>query len=276
MLGVPYWLRDENSFINPSPELDNASGGKRLDNEHRIPRRAMRCFSFIYVIVNNKMEMNNMEVIFMNNLETILKHPASIFTLVGLVVLILGFVYMKKVVINTRMIVHIGLMLALTVILHHIRLYHMPQGGSITLGAMIPILLIAFRYGPVGGYLAGFVYGLINLIQDPYILHPVQVLFDYPLPYMALGLAGYFKDRIFIGAIVATGGRFLCHFISGAVFFASYAPAGMSPYWYSMVFNATYLVPELIICLVVLRVLPVNRLLFQMKRNGNYVSGYGR
>ncbi len=217
-----------------------------------------------------------MELTFMNNVAKILQHPTSIFTLVGLVVLMLAFVYMKKVKINTRMIVHVGLMIALTVILHNIRLYHMPQGGSITLGSMIPILLIAFRYGPVGGYLAGFVYGLINLIQDPYILHPVQVLFDYPLPYMALGLAGYFKDRIFIGTIVATCGRFICHFISGAVFFGSYAPAGMSPYWYSMVFNATYLVPELMICLVVLRALPVKRLLFQMKRDGIYVSGYGK
>lgn len=217
-----------------------------------------------------------MEVAFMNNVATIVEHPASIFTLVGLIILILAFVYIKKITINTRMIVHIGLMLALTVVLHNIRLYHMPQGGSITLGAMIPILLIAFRYGPVGGYLAGFVYGLINLIQDPYILHPVQVLFDYPLPYMALGLAGYFKDRILLGTIVATCGRFLCHFISGSVFFASYAPAGMSPYWYSMVFNATYLVPELIICLVILRVLPVRRMLSQMKQGGMYVSGYGR
>ena len=217
-----------------------------------------------------------MVVTFMENVTTILEHPASIFMLVGLVVLILAFVYMKKITINTRMIVHIGLMLALTVILHNIRLYHMPQGGSITLGAMIPILLIALRYGPVGGYLAGFVYGLINLIQDPYILHPVQVLFDYPLPYMALGLAGYFKERIFLGTIVATCGRFVCHFISGVVFFGSYAPEGVSPYWYSMVFNATYLIPELIICLVILRVLPVKRLLFQMKPNSLYVSGYGR
>ena len=217
-----------------------------------------------------------MEEVFMNNIATILKHPGSIFTLVGLVVLLISFVYMKKITMNTRMIVHIGLMVALTVILHNIRLYHMPQGGSVTLGSMIPILLIALRYGPAGGYLAGFVYGLINLIQDPYILHPVQVLFDYPLPYMALGLAGYFKERIYLGVIVATCGRFLCHFISGVVFFGSYAPPDMSPYWYSMVFNATYLVPELIICLVVLRVLPVKRMLFQMKSGVNYVSGYGR
>jgi len=217
-----------------------------------------------------------MEIPFMKNVTMILEHPVSAFALLGLVALVLAFIYIKKIAINTRMMVHIGLMVALTVILHTIRLYHMPQGGSITLGGMIPILLIAFRYGPVGGYLAGFVYGMINLIQDPYILHPVQVLFDYPLPYMALGLAGYCKDRLLLGAIVGTCGRFICHFISGAVFFASYAPPGMSPYWYSLTFNATYLIPELVICLVILRVLPVERMLSQMKHSGNYVSGYRR
>jgi thiamine transporter len=215
------------------------------------------------------METSGVEANFSSKVAIILDQPTSIFALVALVALIFAFVYIKKIKLNTRMITHIGLMLALTVILHNLRLYHMPQGGSVTLGGMIPLLLIAFRYGPVVGYLAGFIYGLMNLMQDPYILHPIQVLFDYPLPYMAIGMAGYFKERLFFGAIVASCGRFLCHFISGAVFFASYAPPGTSPYWYSLVFNATYLVPELCICLVILRVLPVKRILFQMK-NQNY------
>lgn len=206
-----------------------------------------------------------METTFWNNVIMILQQPASAFTLLGLVLLLLGFLYIKKIVLDTRMIAHIGLMLALTVILHTFRLYHMPQGGSVTLGGMIPLLVIAFLHGPIVGYLAGFSYGLINLIQDPFILHPIQVLFDYPLPYMALGLAGYFKDRILLGAFIGIFSRFICHFISGAVFFASYAPAGMSPYWYSLVFNATYLIPELLISLAILRVLPVKRLLLQIR-----------
>ena len=215
-----------------------------------------------------------MEETFYSKVAMILEQPASVFTLGGLVVLLLAFMYIKKIKLNTHMIVHIGLMLALTVILHTFRLYHMPQGGSVTLGGMIPLLLIAFRYGPAVGYLSGFAYGLINLIQDPFILHPIQVLFDYPLPYMAIGLAGYFKDQIFLGTIVGICGRFICHFISGAVFFASYAPVGTSPYWYSFVFNATYLIPELIICLVILRTLPVKQILSQMKNGERYRLGY--
>ncbi len=204
---------------------------------------------------------------FSDSLAVIINSPNSILALLGILLLICAFIYAKKVKINTRTLVQIGLMIALTVILHMIRLYHMPQGGSVTLGAMVPLLFLAFCYGPAVGYLAGFCYGLLNLIQDPFILSPVQVLFDYPLPYMAIGLAGYFKHNIYIGAVVGIAGRFICHFISGAVFFGSYAPSGVSPYWYSFVFNATYLLPELIICLIILRVLPVKRLINQMTNN---------
>lgn len=201
------------------------------------------------------------------SLATILNEPNSLLALLGVLLLICAFIYMKKVKLTTRVLVQVALLIALTVILHMIRLYHMPQGGSVTLGAMVPLLLVAFAYGPAVGYLAGFCYGLLNLLQDPFILSPIQVLFDYPLPYMAIGLAGYFKRNIYLGATIGIAGRFICHFISGAVFFGSYAPEGMSPYWYSFVFNITYLLPELIICLIILRILPIKRLLSQMTAN---------
>ena len=162
------------------------------------------------------------------------------------------------------MLINVALMLALTIVLHQLRIFHMPQGGSITLGAMVPLLFLTYRYGAGIGCLAGFLYGMINLMQDAFILHPLQVLFDYPLPYMALALAAVLPGRFYAGALLAFAGRFLCHYISGVVFFGSYAPPDTSPYLYSLVFNATYLIPEAIICLVLLRVLPVPRLLSAM------------
>lgn len=201
-----------------------------------------------------------MENWFMDKMTAILASPTSIAALAALFVFIFALLRMKKVTLTTRMMTHIGLALALAAVLHTVRLYHLPQGGSITLGSMVPILLMAMYYGAEVGYLTGFLYGMINLVQDPYILHPIQVLFDYPLPFMALGLAGYFKERMVIGTAMAVLGRFLCHFISGVVFFASYAPPNMSPYVYSLVFNGSYLVPELAICLIIMRVLPVKRL----------------
>lgn len=199
------------------------------------------------------------------NLLEVAAHPTSIFALLGIALLIFSLLNIKKIKLTTKIIVNISLMLALSIILHQIRLYHMPQGGSITLGSMIPLLFIAFRYGANVGYLTGFIYGLINLILNPFILHPVQVLFDYPLPYMALAIAGYTPKHRLIGTTIAVFIRFLCHFISGSVFFAAYAPTGTSPYLYSFIFNISYIIPELVITIILLKLLPIKILLNQMK-----------
>lgn len=201
------------------------------------------------------------------NISVILDHPSASFALLGVLLMIFFMIHLRRVKLNTPTIINVALMLALTVILHQLRLYHMPQGGSVTFGGMIPLLMIAFRYGASVGALAGFVFGLINMIQDPFILHPIQVLFDYPLPFMAMGLAGLLHEKMFMGVILAFVGRFMCHFISGVVFFAEYAPEGMSPMIYSITANATYLVPELIISCILLKVLPMKRLLAAMDRS---------
>ncbi|MCR5756943.1 MAG: energy-coupled thiamine transporter ThiT [Selenomonas sp.] len=161
---------------------------------------------------------------------------------------------------DTHTLVTSALLLGLSVVLHQLQLFHFPQGGSVTAGAMLPLILIAYRFGMGTGVLAGFVYGMINIVQDPFILHPVQVLFDYPLPFMAMGLAGLCRDNLYLGSALAFGGRFLCHFISGVVFFGSYAPEGMSPVWYSLIFNGSFLLTEFVICCIVLKILPVKRL----------------
>ncbi len=163
----------------------------------------------------------------------LLIHPVAAFALIGVLMLILVGLYFRHVHLSTRTLVNMSLMLAITVVLHQIKLFHMPQGGSVTAGSMVPLLFIAYRYGAGIGALAGFLYGLINLLSNPFIVHPVQVLFDYPLPYMAMGLAGLWKEHLYAGTALAFTGRFICHFISGVVFFASYAPQGMNPMVYS-------------------------------------------
>ena len=199
------------------------------------------------------------------NLQTIFESSSSLFALLGIFLLIVFFMHVRHIKFSTRMLVYIALMLAVTILLQQIRLYHFPQGGSITLGSALPLMLVSFRYGAPVGMFAGFIFGLINIILDPFILHPIQVLFDYPLPFMAMGLAGIFPEKIFLSTVLAFVGRFICHFISGVIFFASYAPEGISPIIYSLTANATYLIPETLICLVILKILPVKRLLDAMK-----------
>lgn len=214
----------------------------------------------------------------MKNLTKISASPASIFALIGLIALIVALIKIKKVQFTTKLMTQVAIAVALSVVLNLFKLYTLPQGGSVTLGSMIPILLMAFLYGPEVGFLTGLIYGILNLILDPYILNPVQVLFDYPLPYIALGLAGYFKNSFssadnsnenkiinfikypLLPTFIAVFVRFICHYISGVVFFAEYAPEGQSVYLYSLIYNASFLSIDFIICLVILAVLPIKQL----------------
>lgn len=197
----------------------------------------------------------------------VVENPMTILTLVAsLVILILLFKF-RKINLNARMMTNISIALALSTLLNVFRIYRFPQGGSVTLGCMVPILIIAFAYGKEVGFLAGFLYGLINLFTDPYIIHPVQMLFDYPLPAIAMGLAGYFRKNEMLGIFIAFFAKFLSHFISGVVFFGSFAPAEMGAVLYSLVVNLPLVGIEMIICMVIIKLLPMNRLLKAINPN---------
>ena len=202
----------------------------------------------------------------MELLTQLMKVPSAALCLFALFSLLVALLKIKQVRLSVSMAASSGLMLAMAVILTAFPFYRMPNGGSVTLGGMLPLFFISFAYGPEVGMLAGFAYSLMNLVMAPYILHPVQVLFDYPLPFMALGLAGCFPRHHMAGITAAVAVRLFFHFLSGVVFFGSYAPAGTSTYLYSFVTNLTYLLPNLVICLVFYRLLPVERFLSLMKR----------
>lgn len=202
----------------------------------------------------------------MELLTQLMKVPSAALCLFALFFLLVALLKIKQVRLSVSMAASSGLMLAMAVILTAFPFYRMPNGGSVTLGGMLPLFFISFAYGPEVGMLAGFAYSLMNPVMAPYILHPVQVLFDYPLPFMALGLAGCFPRHHMAGITAAVAVRLFFHFLSGVVFFGSYAPAGTSIYLYSFVTNLTYLLPNLVICLVFYRLLPVERFLSLMKR----------
>ncbi|TGY44011.1 energy-coupled thiamine transporter ThiT [Clostridium sartagoforme] len=188
----------------------------------------------------------------------IFNNPLSIAALLGLMIVILALISFKKIKLDSKTMARIGLALALATILDFVKIIDLPNGiGSINLGSVVPIIVIALFYGAEIGMLTGLLFGLINLIISPYIVHPLQVLFDYPLPYMAVGLAGYFKNRKLIGASVGMFFKFIFHFISGFLFFGQFAPDGWSPALYSFVANASYVGSNLIIVIVLLLILPI-------------------
>jgi len=129
------------------------------------------------------------------------------------------------------------------------------------LASMVPLLWFALRRGPRWGIEAGLAYGLVHMVVAGDIYYPAQIILDYPLAFGALGLAGAFQKRPTIGVGVAIMGRFICHVVSGIVFFGQYAWKGWNVITYSVVYNASYLVPEFAVSIAVMLVLLKRKLL---------------
>jgi len=162
---------------------------------------------------------------------------------------------------STKLIAETVVFVALATVLSYIKLFSLPQGGSVTAASMVPLVWLALRRGPKVGLFAAAVYGLVQLALEPYIYHPVQVLLDYPIAFGLLGVAGFFQKRPLIGTSLGIFGRFFAHFLSGIVFFASYAPEGMHPIVYSAVYNGGYMLVELVISVYVIYMLRASKVL---------------
>lgn len=173
---------------------------------------------------------------------------------------------------STKMIAEGGIMIALATLLSYVKVYEAPQGGSITAGSMIPIMIFAIRWGVGPGIIVGGIYGVLQCILNPQVYHIAQFFLDYPLAFACLGFVGIFnfkrekyttKDYIvlIIGILLSVGGRFICHLLSGVIFFAEYA-GGQNPWIYSAGYQMSYLLPEFIISAVVMSILlkPLSKL----------------
>ncbi|MDU3176455.1 energy-coupled thiamine transporter ThiT [Anaerococcus sp.] len=162
---------------------------------------------------------------------------------------------------TTKMLVEGALAIALSFVLARITFFKMPQGGEITPGQMIPLIIFSIRYGAGKGFLIGALYGIVDMMFGGYIIHPIQAILDYPLPYGLIGLSGLFSEEfkrthqfapILKGTLIAILARFVTHVVSGVVFFSSYASEGQGALAYSLVYNGSYLAVEYAIALVIL------------------------
>lgn len=160
-----------------------------------------------------------------------------------------------------------AMLIAAAQVLSYLKLYELPNGGSVTLG-MLPVLLFAVRWGLGRGLMAGFVYGLLQMIFDgAYAWGWQSMLLDYLVAFTPLGLAGLFRGKewgIFPGTIVGCLGRFAVHYVSGVTIYRILVPteiAGFgtfaSPELYSLVYNGVYILPSMVMVLVVAGVLYV-------------------
>ena len=167
---------------------------------------------------------------------------------------------------NAGMIAKAAMCIALSYLLSMIKVFRMPMGGTVTLVSMLPLVLFALAYGPLEGVVIGCAYGLLSLLIDPYVIHPLQLLVDYPMAYAAVILACVANvlpvKNVFklpLAVILGYLGRYLMAVLSGCVFFAEYA-GEQNALIYSLVYNISYIAPEMIACAALMFIPSAHRL----------------
>ena len=201
-----------------------------------------------------------LETAFKKLVETPLTVWIAILVLVALGVILLVVTKTSKNW-SAKMLSFAALSIALSFVLSCIRLYRMPQGGSVTPASMLPLMLFSAAFGVGPGLLAGLVYGILQYLQGGWFLNVWQFALDYLLAFAALGLAGLARKLpekwgLYCAMLIAVIGRALSATLAGIMFWDT-APVA------SLVYNGTYLIPEVVICMILAAIIakPVMRIM---------------
>ena len=162
--------------------------------------------------------------------------------------------------VNIRALTEGAVLVALGFVLSFVKLYELPNGGSLT-PAMFPILLYGLRWGLARGLGAGFVFGLMQLLFDgAYAWGWQSMILDYLLAFTPLGLTGLFRGKawgIFPGTVLGCTGRFAVHYISGVTIYKIIEPTAIpgigtfdNAVLYSLVYNGSYMLPNMLLALI--------------------------
>ncbi len=170
---------------------------------------------------------------------------------------------------TVRQLVFCAMSLALGTLLSEIKIIDFPWGGSATLLSMLVICLPGYLFGLGAGLMTGVAYGVLQILVDPYILFPLQLVMDYLLAFGALGLSGLFassKNGLVKGYLAGILGRYVFVVLSGCIFFAEYAWEGWPVVPYSLVYNGIYIFAEAAITLVLLSIPAVRKGIGSVKK----------
>ncbi|MCQ2431097.1 MAG: energy-coupled thiamine transporter ThiT [Clostridia bacterium] len=157
-----------------------------------------------------------------------------------------------------------AIMVALSVVLSMIKIYKLPLGGAVTLLSMLPVAVFSIRRGLGWGLTGGFLYAAIQMFLDlgeviSWGLTPAALIgclvFDYLLAFTVIGLAGMFRNHgvggMAAGTAIALFLRFCSHLVSGTLIFDVWMPEEWSnPFIYSVVYNGSYMLPEIIFTVI--------------------------
>lgn len=174
---------------------------------------------------------------------------------------------------STKQLVYCAAALALGFVTSYIKILPLPYGGSVTLFSMMFICLIGYWYGPRTGIMTGLSYGILQFIQEPFVLSFFQVCCDYILAFAALGLSGFFcksKHGLAKGYIVGVLVRGLFHVIGGYLYWMDYMPENFPESLtlvYPIIYNYSYLLAEGVLTLAIMYVPAISKAMAQVKRN---------
>ena len=170
---------------------------------------------------------------------------------------------------KTRALCECAIMRALSVVLSYIKFLELPFDGSITLFSMLPVCLIAIKYGWKWGLGTAFCFSWFQILQGGVFswgLTPGMLigslLLDYILAYTVLGIAGIFRKK---GTVGMVGGialvcflRFAVHFLAGIILWANFEQFEAfgqviqnNPVLYSICYNGVYMLPETVLTVMV-------------------------
>ncbi len=170
---------------------------------------------------------------------------------------------------TAKKLAYCAMAIALGTVLSNIKVFSFPTGGSITLLSMLIICLPGYWFGLGTGILTGIAYGILQMLVDPYILYPTQLIVDYLLAFGALGLSGFFansKHGLIKGYLLAVLGRYIFAVLSGWLFFGAYAWEGWGAFSYSLVYNGIYIFAEAAVTVIILLLPPVRNAFLRIKQ----------
>ncbi len=177
------------------------------------------------------------------------------------IMVVMWFVGDKRKMSDTRSIVYGAISIALSFALSYARLFKLPQGGSVTFASLLPLMIYCCMFGTRRGLIVCTIYGVLQALQDPFIIHPMQFLLDYPLAFGLVGVSGIFMEKgvfkdkkvvaFLLGGVLAVVLRYACHVCSGVFAFADYADLDKydTAIAYSMAYNS-FAFADMLIALV--------------------------
>lgn len=158
-----------------------------------------------------------------------------------------------------------AVMLSLSTVLSIFPTIHAPLGGSITVGSMVPIMLISFLYGVSWGIPVSIGYSVIQLLLGFSTVASWGLslgvfvgclIIDYILAFSVICVCGFFGIKslknVIIGTVTAGLLRYFCHFLSGLLFFGAWAMEGFSPLAWAICYNGAFMIPDTVICVVIM------------------------